>query len=430
MEPLEGARCPTCARFFEDYLDLLDHIDPCARTKFNERALHLKVDEITAALFNPDRFPIARGLGHAGVKPSDDVAASSSELSADQRAIADTDAQEIVPGLYLGSISAARDEAFLAAARVKAIINCAAEARSLAAAKREAAGVEFLHQSVMDDTDVVDFAPEIRTAAAHLAASMQRYVLPRVENSCSSSAGAVGHAARASEPKLSAAPDGAPCAAAGFATGAAGAAGFGAPAAAAVGSGAGALPSQPSAIGAGGASGSTGRDAAGCAATGTCGMPMLFASSPATLLPMPAAAAAPPPAGAVLVHCAAGVSRSATVVIAYLVQHAGMSLRDAALAVKSQRPIAYPNAGFWRTLLAFEREVLERAAAVQAVATETAGAGDSDSGVGTVPGVGRCDGSAASSTISATPALVGSIPEAALWLHRTRLSVALPAHLR
>jgi len=414
MEPLEGARCPTCARFFEDYLVLLDHIDPCARTKFNERVLHLKVDEITAALFNPDRFPIARGLGHAGVKPADDVAAASSELSANQRAIADADAQEIVPGLYLGSISAARDEAFLAAARVKAIINCAAEARSLAAAKREAVGVEFLHQSVMDDTDAVDFAPEIRTAAAHLAASMRRYVLPRVESSCSS-ADPTEHSARASGPTLTAASDGAPGAPAGGGdAGASRAAAFEAPAAAAVGSGAGALPAQSPAA------------SAGCGATSTGSIPSQDVSS--TSFPAPAVAAAPP-AGAVLVHCAAGVSRSATVVIAYLVQHAGMSLREAALAVKSQRPIAYPNAGFWRTLFAFEREVLERAAARQAETAGPANVGDSRSAAGAAPGLAGLEGTAGSSTISAAPVLVGSIPETALWLHRTRLSAALPAHL-
>lgn len=42
--------------------------------------------------------------------------------------------------------------------------------------------------------------------------------------------------------------------------------------------------------------------------------------------------------GICLVHCVAGISRSATVVIAYLMKHLKMNLRDAHSFVKSKRP--------------------------------------------------------------------------------------------
>lgn len=48
----------------------------------------------------------------------------------------------------------------------------------------------------------------------------------------------------------------------------------------------------------------------------------------------------------VLVHCVQGISRSATVVIAYLMQYERLSLRDAYTAVKTARSIASPRAEF------------------------------------------------------------------------------------
>jgi len=51
--------------------------------------------------------------------------------------------------------------------------------------------------------------------------------------------------------------------------------------------------------------------------------------------------------GRVLVHCMAGRSRSATVVIWYLMKSRGMSLHDAFFHTKRARPCAFPNAGFW-----------------------------------------------------------------------------------
>lgn len=61
--------------------------------------------------------------------------------------------------------------------------------------------------------------------------------------------------------------------------------------------------------------------------------------------------------GKTLVHCVAGVSRSATLCIIYLVKHERMTLRQAYHYVKSARPIIRPNVGFWKQMIAYERKI-------------------------------------------------------------------------
>lgn len=58
--------------------------------------------------------------------------------------------------------------------------------------------------------------------------------------------------------------------------------------------------------------------------------------------------------GSVLVHCQMGISRSATVVIAYLMRFHGMGRDDAYRTVKSRRPGVEPNPGFWEQLRVYE----------------------------------------------------------------------------
>eukprot|EP00619_Florenciella_sp_RCC1007_P006291 CAMPEP_0205903526 /NCGR_PEP_ID=MMETSP1325-20131115/151_1 /ASSEMBLY_ACC=CAM_ASM_000708 /TAXON_ID=236786 /ORGANISM="Florenciella sp., Strain RCC1007" /LENGTH=420 /DNA_ID=CAMNT_0053269185 /DNA_START=54 /DNA_END=1315 /DNA_ORIENTATION=+ len=58
--------------------------------------------------------------------------------------------------------------------------------------------------------------------------------------------------------------------------------------------------------------------------------------------------------GAVLVHCQRGVSRSASVVIAYLITE-GMTRDEAYTLVKRRRRLVDPNIGFFEQLLTFER---------------------------------------------------------------------------
>ena len=54
---------------------------------------------------------------------------------------------------------------------------------------------------------------------------------------------------------------------------------------------------------------------------------------------------------AVVVHCMAGKSRSATVVLAYLVKARRMTLKDALDFVQSKRAQVAPNAGFMKQVL-------------------------------------------------------------------------------
>ena len=58
--------------------------------------------------------------------------------------------------------------------------------------------------------------------------------------------------------------------------------------------------------------------------------------------------------GAVLVHCEKGVSRSSTIVIAYLMRYHDMKRDEAYTKVKSNHPIADPNYGFYQQLKTFE----------------------------------------------------------------------------
>eukprot|EP00930_Biecheleria_cincta_P090308 TRINITY_DN79673_c0_g1_i1.p1 TRINITY_DN79673_c0_g1~~TRINITY_DN79673_c0_g1_i1.p1 ORF type:complete len:359 (+),score=84.00 TRINITY_DN79673_c0_g1_i1:51-1127(+) len=60
---------------------------------------------------------------------------------------------------------------------------------------------------------------------------------------------------------------------------------------------------------------------------------------------------------AVLVHCRAGVSRSASVVIAYLMTHHNFSLHDAFFLVRSHRSVVTPNLGFMEKLGEYEEKL-------------------------------------------------------------------------
>ena len=59
----------------------------------------------------------------------------------------------------------------------------------------------------------------------------------------------------------------------------------------------------------------------------------------------------------VLCHCLAGVSRSATLVIAYLMKKNKWKFAKALEFVRDKRRIVHPNQGFVRQLLAFEKQL-------------------------------------------------------------------------
>ncbi|KAG5847701.1 hypothetical protein ANANG_G00128980 [Anguilla anguilla] len=61
--------------------------------------------------------------------------------------------------------------------------------------------------------------------------------------------------------------------------------------------------------------------------------------------------------GSTLVYCAAGMSRSPALVMAYLMRYKGTTLREAHRWVQDSRPYVRPNAGFWRQLLDYEKQL-------------------------------------------------------------------------
>lgn len=59
----------------------------------------------------------------------------------------------------------------------------------------------------------------------------------------------------------------------------------------------------------------------------------------------------------VLVHCAWGKSRSAAVILAYLMAYHRMSLDDSLALLKSKRSVVQPNSGFMKFLKMYELEL-------------------------------------------------------------------------
>lgn len=62
----------------------------------------------------------------------------------------------------------------------------------------------------------------------------------------------------------------------------------------------------------------------------------------------------------VYIHCMQGISRSASIVIAYFMWKNNLNYNDAFQLVKSKRPIVKPNEGFKKQLLIFEKLLNEK----------------------------------------------------------------------
>jgi hypothetical protein len=61
--------------------------------------------------------------------------------------------------------------------------------------------------------------------------------------------------------------------------------------------------------------------------------------------------------GRCLIHCAAGISRSATILLSFLMRFRNYDLRSAFNLVKSIRRVVRPNNGFFQNLLDYERSI-------------------------------------------------------------------------
>jgi len=61
----------------------------------------------------------------------------------------------------------------------------------------------------------------------------------------------------------------------------------------------------------------------------------------------------------VLLQCRAGISRSATITIAYLMKFSYESLKDTVLFVQKKRPIIQPNRGYMKQLIEYEKTLFQ-----------------------------------------------------------------------
>jgi len=61
--------------------------------------------------------------------------------------------------------------------------------------------------------------------------------------------------------------------------------------------------------------------------------------------------------GRTIIHCVCGISRAASITIAYLMKYKKMTLRSAHDFVLSRRPCIRPNPGFWRQLQDYEKRL-------------------------------------------------------------------------
>ncbi|CAF90678.1 unnamed protein product, partial [Tetraodon nigroviridis] len=98
--------------------------------------------------------------------------------------------------------------------------------------------------------------------------------------------------------------------------------------------------------------------------------------------------------GRVLVHCLAGISRSATIAIAYIMKRMELSLDEAYRFVKEKRPTISPNFNFLGQLLDFEKRIKSAKANLQKrealVVPEDAGPGPCPGRSGEAPGELPC----------------------------------------
>uniref|UniRef100_A0A182W9A6 protein-tyrosine-phosphatase n=1 Tax=Anopheles minimus TaxID=112268 RepID=A0A182W9A6_9DIPT len=124
----------------------------------------------------------------------------------------------------------------------------------------------------------------------------------------------------------------------------------------------------------------------------------------------------------VLVHCLAGVSRSVTVTLAYLMFARTLSLNDAFLLVRSRKPDVSPNFHFMQQLHSFEQQLnidpTQSASAKQALysaSSSSAASSCSSSSVGAGVGGGGGGGGTSSNdgggghSVSTTPFSAGSV---------------------
>lgn len=95
----------------------------------------------------------------------------------------------------------------------------------------------------------------------------------------------------------------------------------------------------------------------------------------------------------VLVHCLAGVSRSVTITVAYLMSHMSLDLNDAFSLVRSRKSNVGPNFHFMEQLHAFERELMNSSKRSGQSSIDSGDGGGDESGLSSASSSGdrKCD---------------------------------------
>ena len=101
----------------------------------------------------------------------------------------------------------------------------------------------------------------------------------------------------------------------------------------------------------------------------------------------------------VFVHCQMGISRSSTLVMAYLMRYQHLTLHDAYRHTKEKRPKVEPNIGFWNQLLAYEKKLTTVTTSSSSSSSSSSSTSSSSSSNDTAPAEAKDNHDAAPSKI-------------------------------
>lgn len=167
--------CPYCPAAFDvsdDFTPFLAHVDACAEARADELAAanpHWPAPLV--AFFHPRAKP----FGRESLRPSGGAGAAPAAAAAGAAADAlftSHDGSEVVPGVFITSLTLGRDPEWLRANGIGVVVNCIdrREARALTAEQQAAAGLTAYEALDMDDAFKDGYAARIDAGVAALAA--------------------------------------------------------------------------------------------------------------------------------------------------------------------------------------------------------------------------------------------------------------------
>jgi len=180
---MDLAPCLSCARSFDvssgDFHAFLAHRDACVEAQADAlAAAHPEWDADLVAFFHPRRKRVGTGPPAAAPAPPPAPPAGAAAAAAPPALFSSPDCSEVVPGVFISNITAARDAAFLRARGIAAVVNCVElkETRPQSADELAAAGVTDYTCLDLDDAFHADrgYAARVDAGVAALAAARAR----------------------------------------------------------------------------------------------------------------------------------------------------------------------------------------------------------------------------------------------------------------